>query len=47
MAQITDENASEIASLQRKVRELEARIEELDEDLDSERNARSRVHMKQ
>ena len=43
MQQNVDEQASEIASLQRKVRELEARIEELEEDLESERNAKSRV----
>ena len=43
LQQYVDEQASEIASLQRKVRELEARIEELEEDLESERNAKSRV----
>ena len=43
LQQSMDEQASEIASLQRRVRELEARIEELEEDLESERNNKSRV----
>lgn len=38
-----DDQAAEIAALQRKVRELEAKIEELEEDLESERNYKNRV----
>lgn len=45
LQQNVEDQASEIAALQRKVRELEARIEELEEDLDSERNSKNRVSM--
>lgn len=38
-----EEQAAEIAALQRRVRELEAKIEELEEDLENERNNRNRV----
>jgi peptidoglycan hydrolase CwlO-like protein len=43
LQQNIEEQASEIAALQRKVRELEAKIEELEEDLENERNNRNRV----
>ncbi len=38
-----DEDAALITSLQKKIRELEANIEELEEDLESERAIRKRV----
>lgn len=38
-----EEQSSEIAALQRKVRELETKIEELEEDLENERNNKNRV----
>jgi len=43
LQQNADENGAEIAALQKRVRELEAKIEELEEDLENERNARTRV----
>jgi TolA-binding protein len=39
-----EEDASEVAALQKKIRELEAKISELEEDLENERMARQRVH---
>lgn len=43
LQQNVDDQAAEIAALQKRVRELEARIEELEEDLENERNSRNRV----
>ena len=39
----SDEDAATISSLQKKIRELQARIEELEEDLESERATKNRV----
>lgn len=38
-----EEDANEIATLQRRIRELEAKIEELEEDLQNEKRLRTRV----
>ena len=43
LQQNMEDQAAEIAALQRRVRELEAKIEELEEDLENERNNRNRV----
>lgn len=43
LQQKAEEDQSVIATLQKKIRELEARIEELEEDLENERSLRSRV----
>lgn len=43
MQQKSDEDAATISSLQKKIRELQARIEELEEDLESERAMKNRV----
>lgn len=43
MLQKGDEDAATISSLQKKIRELEAKVEELEEDLESERAIRKRV----
>ena len=40
-----EDDANEIASLQRRIRELEAKIEELDEDLENEKRLRQRVRV--
>ncbi len=45
MQQSMDDQAAEIAALQRKVRELEAKLEELEEDLENERNNKARVSL--
>ena len=42
-----EEDASEVAALQKKIRELEAKISELEEDLENEKMARSRVCMEE
>ena len=46
LQQNVDDQASEIAALQRRVRELEAKIEELEEDLENERNNKNRVRIR-
>ncbi len=38
-----DEDAATISALQKKIRELEAKVEELEEDLESERAIRKKV----
>ena len=38
-----EDDANTIATLQRKIRELEARIEEMEEDLENEKKLRTRV----
>lgn len=43
MTQKGEEDTAAIAALQKRVKELEARIEELEEDLENERTMRSRV----
>ncbi len=39
-----DEDSSTISTLQKKIRELEAKVEELEEDLESERAIRKKVN---
>ena len=41
--QRSEDQQSEMAALQRKIRELQARIEELEEELENEKALRSRV----
>lgn len=43
LTQKGEEDAATIAGLQKRVKELEARIEELEEDLENERALRTRV----
>ena len=43
MQQQVEEDQSEVAALNKKIRELQARIEELEEDLENERALRKRV----
>ena len=43
LQQKVEEDASEAAALQKKIRELEAKISELEEDLENEKMARQRV----
>ena len=43
LQQKAEEDANEIATLQRRIRELEAKIEELEEDLQNEKRLRTRV----
>ena len=43
LQQTNEDNALEIVSLQKKIRELEASIREMGEDLENEINARSKV----
>ena len=38
-----EEDAAEVAALQKKIRDLETKIGELEEELDSERAAKARV----
>ena len=38
-----EDDANEIAALKRRIRELQTKIEELEEDLDNEKKLRSRV----
>lgn len=40
-----EDDANEIAALQRRIRELEAKIQELDEDLENEKKLRHRVSL--
>ena len=44
LQQKVEEDASEVASLQKRIRDLEAKIGELEEELESERSAKSRVN---
>ena len=43
MQQQVEEDQSEVTALNKKIRELQARIEELEEDLENERALRKRV----
>lgn len=43
LQQKVEDDANEIATLQRRIRELEAKIEELEEDLQNEKRLRTRV----
>ena len=46
MQQKGEDDANEIAALQRRIRELEAKIDELDEDLQNEKRLRTRVSIR-
>lgn len=46
LQQTIEEDQTNIAALQRRIRELEAKIEELEEDLENERALRKRVRHK-
>lgn len=43
LQQKIEDDANEVATLQRRIRELEAKIEELEEDLQNEKRLRTRV----